>query len=326
MMHTKNNADKVLLRHAIYFYTTLLFGILSTVGTVVMVSINQRHSLMDTAQSLSAFIEPEVVQTLKSSPDVASTPEYNSLKQTLQTVQTSNKDLSFLYLMVKNEEGIYFIMDSEDPTSEDYSPPGMIYEEASPALSSVFSTGKGIIEFDGDRWGIWVSSIVPIIEPQTGEVVAVFGIDEDFYSQYLIPVIAYGMLPFSLFTCLFIMVIYNKRKNLAELQAMKEKDDILSIVSHEVRTPITQIRWSYENLFEEYMSRKQTPVLQALSESYVTILQIIQRMNNLDAANEISEKKQLQTQPIELSSLLHSAVKSITFVSQIKQVDVVFKE
>ncbi len=53
---------------------------------------------------------------------------------------------------------VFFLVDSEPPESEDYSPPGQTYPEASAILLNTFVSGKETTEGPlTDRWGTWVS-------------------------------------------------------------------------------------------------------------------------------------------------------------------------
>ena len=62
--------------------------------------------------------------------------------------------------------------------SVDYSPPGQIYEEADDVLRNTFSSGKTVLtKPTTDRWGTWISVLVPMKDPINDKNLAVFGID-----------------------------------------------------------------------------------------------------------------------------------------------------
>lgn len=90
-------------------------------------------------------------------------------------------ELRFLYLMGrKPDKSIVFLIDSEPIGSPDESPPGQPYPEASDALQQVFATGRAAVEGPlSDRWGTWVSALVPIRHPRTLKTYTVLGIDVD---------------------------------------------------------------------------------------------------------------------------------------------------
>jgi PAS domain S-box-containing protein len=73
---------------------------------------------------------------------------------------------------------IVFLVDSEPPGSPGYSPPGDMYLEAADVYYEPFTLGKTVITHPvTDRWGTWVSVLVPVVDPVTEKIIAVFGID-----------------------------------------------------------------------------------------------------------------------------------------------------
>ncbi len=75
---------------------------------------------------------------------------------------------------------VFFFLDSEPLGSEDESPAGEIYAEASADLLRAFETKAEVVEGSiSDRWGEWVSVLVPLTDPGSGNLVALLGIDID---------------------------------------------------------------------------------------------------------------------------------------------------
>ncbi len=106
-------------------------------------------------------------------------PYYQILKNQLIEARSEDPEIRFIYVMGQRSDGtVFFYVDSEPPESPDYSPPGQVYSEASSTLLNAFSSGKETTEGPTtDRWGTWVSSIVPITDPTSGKVIAVLGAD-----------------------------------------------------------------------------------------------------------------------------------------------------
>jgi PAS domain S-box-containing protein len=96
-------------------------------------------------------------------------------------IRSGDPEIHFTYLMGQRpDSAVFFYVDSESPGSADYSPPGQIYSEASATLLNTFSSGKETTEGPlTDRWGTWVSGLVPITDTTTGKVIAVLGTDID---------------------------------------------------------------------------------------------------------------------------------------------------
>jgi hypothetical protein len=106
------------------------------------------------------------------------TPIFRSIVARLAQLQTENRDCRFIYLMGRKDGAVIFLADGTDPSSPDYSPPGEVYEEASPELIRSFATGEPFVEGPvSDRWGTWVSGLAPIRDPSSQSVLAVMGMD-----------------------------------------------------------------------------------------------------------------------------------------------------
>jgi hypothetical protein len=75
---------------------------------------------------------------------------------------------------------VIFLLDSADPSFDEYSPPGQVYQDASPELVRSFATGEPLVEGPlSDPWGTWVSGLTPISDPSSHRVIAVLGVDID---------------------------------------------------------------------------------------------------------------------------------------------------
>jgi PAS domain S-box-containing protein len=122
----------------------------------------------------------QVASLTGSGADLAS-PDYVALKKQMTAFRAADPDIRFAYLIGRQADGAYFFfVDSEPPESNDYSPPGQEYPEVTVLTKKVFTTGIPLTEGpDSDRWGTWVSSIVPVRDPDTGRTLAVFGMDVD---------------------------------------------------------------------------------------------------------------------------------------------------
>ncbi|HNW39794.1 MAG TPA: PAS domain S-box protein [Candidatus Omnitrophota bacterium] len=118
---------------------------------------------------------------LTASDEDLSSPDYQLLKSKLMAISAAYPECRFTYLFGKHQNGkVFFYIDSESPDSQNYSPPGQIYNEASDDLLEMFSTGEPLIEGpETDRWGTWISALVPVVDPQTNKVMAVLGMDID---------------------------------------------------------------------------------------------------------------------------------------------------
>ncbi|MGQ0442723.1 MAG: diguanylate cyclase domain-containing protein [Methylophilaceae bacterium] len=84
-----------------------------------------------------------------------------------------------IYLMSKNSNNqIIFLLDSEEGNGELLVKPGTVYDEASEISYAVFDSKKPMLDgLDEDRWGVWMSALIP--HALADGSVVVLGIDVD---------------------------------------------------------------------------------------------------------------------------------------------------
>ncbi|MGE5474388.1 MAG: PAS domain S-box protein, partial [Ignavibacteriales bacterium] len=125
----------------------------------------------------AGFLEGAIRQLVRS-PNITKEPPFHDVKVGLEELVKINKDVRFAYIFARTNKNLRIIADSEEVGSKDYSPPGQIYVEASRETMKPFIDGKAIITRPvTDRWGSWVSVLVPIQDNKTGEIFAVLGMD-----------------------------------------------------------------------------------------------------------------------------------------------------
>ncbi len=129
------------------------------------------------ASSMAEAMNGEMLQQVLVAPEDIGTIPYESIKTRLVSLRNVDASARFLYIYTQREGKIYFVADSEDPSSPDISPPGQEYIEADSSVYVPFSGKSLITPPETDRWGTWVSALVPIKNSKTGQVAFVFGID-----------------------------------------------------------------------------------------------------------------------------------------------------
>ena len=166
----------------------LITGTALTLWTAEREDRSMREQLLIKTSLATVGIVPSEVEALNGSADDLNSPGYQMVKKQLVAYRTTDPNIRFTYLIGRRPDGMYyFLVDSEPPDSADYSPPGQEYPEVTPLVIKVFNTGEK--QTDGpasDRWGTWVSGIIPVKDPETGEIIAVFGMDteaRDWYRQ-----------------------------------------------------------------------------------------------------------------------------------------------
>ena len=159
----------------------LASGMVLTLWTVQQEEKLLRADLLSKTHLIQGGVSSGHVKALTGTEADLVSADYQALKEHLMQVKSTDPLIRFVYVLGKQPDGtVIFFIDSEPPGSEDYSPPGQVYPEASAILLNVFASGTEITEGPvTDRWGTWVSGLVPIRDPQTGEIIALLGTDID---------------------------------------------------------------------------------------------------------------------------------------------------
>ncbi|MEI8241931.1 MAG: CHASE domain-containing protein [bacterium] len=159
----------------------LALGVLFAWWMVVRADRGMRVDLLRQAQLVAPAIGLAQVQALAGTAADLEKPEYRQITEQITTACAANPRYRWLYLMGRRAPGnIFFFLDSEPAGAPDHAPPGQEYEEASLPFRQAFDTGRAAVAGPyADRWGVWISALVPMSHPQTGEVVAVLGMDID---------------------------------------------------------------------------------------------------------------------------------------------------
>jgi hypothetical protein len=157
----------------------LAYSVLFVIWTAHRVDRQMRDEIFVQAQMVAQAVDFNSVSGLSGSAADLTSPGYLKLKEQLTLIRKANPKCRFIYLMGRGSDGkLFFNVDSEDPDSPDYSPPGQRYDEAPKADYQVFSTGSGNVEGPyKDRWGTWISAMVPVFQPDDQKMLAVLGMD-----------------------------------------------------------------------------------------------------------------------------------------------------
>lgn len=246
---SKNSFSNIFNKYYISsIFIILAIGTVASFLTYKKVSTNTQEELLRKVSIIANSLNIEEVKSLKGISSDINNPNYISVKNKLQKIKSLDDKNSFIYLWTYREgNNVVFLVDSEPTTSTDYSPPGQIYDEATELDKNVLlGVVKNGIEFSEDRWGHWLTALVPILD-ENQNIIAVLGIDmnskiyyDAVYTTVAIPVIS------TIFVLIIIIIglILQKKEN--EYLALKEK--LLSTARHDLRAPLTGIAWLTESV------------------------------------------------------------------------------
>ncbi len=177
----------------------LLFGVIFSFWKLSSEDRRMREDLLVLARTITHSINLDKIKHLSGTEADLQNENYQWIKKRLKEIRIGIPKCRFIYLMGRQEDGdIYFFVDSEPEESKDYSPPGQIFYEADQSIHQVFTARHETV--DGpttDRWGTWVSGLVPLVDPENGQLLAVLGMDIDS-SDWKQRVIFYSATPISI--------------------------------------------------------------------------------------------------------------------------------
>ncbi len=149
-----------------------------------------RETVMSEARMIAAALDTKLIAQLNGDASDLRLPAFQNLQARVRQIQSASSTYRYVYLMGRDEQGVpFFFMGSAPDGTDDYSPPGQPYPENPPSLERAFDAQVEVLSPPvTDRWGQWVSALIPVKDPQTGALLAVFGMDLDAQrlSRYVI--------------------------------------------------------------------------------------------------------------------------------------------
>ena len=202
-----------------------------------------REDLLRQTKIIAMAINPQFSEALTGTEADLKSSSYLRLKEQITSIRTANPRIRFISLMGCNPEGkVVILVDSEPDTSEDYSPPGQIYFEASTSLLALFDSGRDtVLGPDKDRWGTWVSAYVRLPDATYRERLIFVALDIDGHSWNQ-TVVLQAALPAALGAIAGLLALgitflqQSRRKHLAKQKELQESEDRFIQLAEQSRT------------------------------------------------------------------------------------------
>lgn len=178
--------------HTFLILSGLLVGAASIALFVHNKDAEMRQALLTQAQSIDlalgwSSMYENILVNQSAENAIRETPELALHRARINNICAVYANCRAVYLMRKNaNQQIYFLIDSSPKSSGLYIVPGTVYSEASPAVHKAFATQK--LATDGpvaDRWGMWVSALVPHVLPDKSVVVVGIDIEASQWNKTL---------------------------------------------------------------------------------------------------------------------------------------------
>ncbi len=249
--------QKVRHDYTSWYYTVaiivvLVFGAAATYYTYRVAGTTLERSLLENATAVAYSIDQSQLQNLAGAEADLANPTYNALKARLIKISSARPDIRFIYFTGYRDGEPFFYVDSEPEDSPDLSPPGQVYHEGSGAFRDPFTqndTAPRVEPIYQDRWGTWLTAIIPLVDPATGNVIALMGMDMDA-SEYFNTVYFYTSFPVGMTIFIIIMLLVGYVLRRREQKFLDFRAELVSIISQEIRTPLNSIAWIADGLLK----------------------------------------------------------------------------
>ena len=178
-MDLKKNNDKLSLFVLIAVMVLILItGILVARWRSSDVDSKIKEDILLHTVEIARTINPDLIKRLTFTEADAQRPEYLRIRSQMMAYGRLIRQRG-IYSMALRDSNIVFGPENYaegDPMGS--GPPGTIYEEPTAMDYEIFKTGKPIVMGpEKDEYGTFISGLAPIIDPATGKVLLVIGID-----------------------------------------------------------------------------------------------------------------------------------------------------
>jgi PAS domain S-box-containing protein len=130
----------------------------------------RRGAVLHQAALLAQGLNLGHVKELEGNETDLAKPAYQRLKAQFTAIRAADPQCRFIYLLGRRPDGaVFFKLDSEPAESPDCSPPGQVYDEATAAVRHAFTAPAAVDGPSTDRWGTWVSPLVPVYDPTAAQ-------------------------------------------------------------------------------------------------------------------------------------------------------------
>lgn len=269
----------------------ILVGVIAILSIALAIFMGQHKSqdikdeLSERSQTIAAAVGPLQILDLEGKTDDVDKGSYIALKEQLAAIKEVNHEFRSIYIAGQKNSRVFFYVDSETPDSPQFSPAAEWYDDATTEFKNVFKTEKPIVEGPiSDDFGVFISGLAPITH--NNKVIAVLGVDIDA-DEYWKDLILAAVVPLTTGLCLILIIVIFEWMRRRNLQLLSLRSELVSVASHELRTPIIGIKWGAESLEGIVKDETALPYIKAIRNSAISlqasaddILELTHAINN----------------------------------------------
>ena len=244
----------------------LCLGVMYIRYKLLIIKSEQSENVIQIALSIAARMPKEDIKILEAKPTEIEIPHYQLINNILKEVIRINPKAGFAYIFAQRNATIYFFADSEPVGSKDYSPHEQECLEANGAYKQVFKDGKdSITETVSDRWGKWISVLIPIRDNATGRIIAVYVMDFSI-SLWNNPLL-YELTESSLLLVLLILVLLFLVKIKAKNKSLRYKITQRKVTQESLLISEEKYRLIFENVHDFFFQTDTVEIVPEVGQS-----------------------------------------------------------
>ncbi len=279
------------------------------------------------AATAAANFDPKKLDQIKGQKSI-NTQAYKDTVLKLQLIRSQNINLKFAYILrgTKDKNIFEFVADADslhpnNPIDLNYdgkiddedalTKPGENYDQSEypEFVEKAFKAFYVDEELSTDQWGTHLSATAPIsgIYGQTNYVIGVDVDVTDFVrltNLALIPFVLFAVFLLLILTALTVSLVKMWGQRVDALRELdKQKDELLSIVSHQLAAPVTSIKWYLELLLDGdtgKLTDDQTTTLKSMQTISVDLADLVSMI--LDVSRIQLGRMRIDAQPLDLKA------------------------
>lgn len=310
--------------------TALLLVTIIVTGVAVMsyFSVQQandhaRASLESRSATIAASLDAPIIKSLMGNSDDLSAANYRILKSKLTHLRQINNDARSVYLTGYRDGKVFYFVDSEKPGTTFYHTPGQQYADVSNVFKNTFvATPFPVVEGPlSDGHNTWVSGVAPVIDPEDGTVIAVVGVDVDIvsFNENLLGALDVPLGGGLVLTMLVVIYEFARR---SELKMLRLRSELVSIASHELRSPLVGIRWALETYIKKHPADHESE--KTMKAIYDSIIHLQAGADDILQFTSLAQSEQkLHKEETGLRKLMSEICDAQRLVAQQKNVNLV---
>lgn len=310
--------------HTITIIVVILIMVVSFIAAVFVGFATRdsiKEQLSERCRSFAAIINSGSIAQLKGDASDTNTDAYKALKSQLSEAKSINPGMRSIYIFGSHGGQLFYYVDSEQPGTADFDAAGTAFTGASDLDIGIFTSGASFVEgpLTSNHRGS-ITAAAPIYEPGTRNMIAALGIDLGTTS-YWSNLIYAALVPFLAGTtfALTIYIFERMRRNNAQLLSLRS--ELVSVASHELRNPITGIRWAAESMRKMTADERVLKISDAILNS---ALRLQASTNDILELSHATSGRRLDLKPTDISALMHEVVETQSLSAQQKNVAIIF--